>query len=144
MYSMTLKIVLKSLETKGRKLLNKRKRMIIMPLVLGGLLFGNIAYGMSTHAAIMIDTNSYSVSSDAVGVTKQAKYWVYNTPSSSRTLTMNAYACWIGWPYSREHSIDIVPTSVYEYREFQDRDSAFYIELVGYRRCHGSGNVTVQ
>lgn len=119
-------------------------KKIIVSFMLGSLLLGNVAHGMATHAAISIVPSQHTVKSDSVGVGKEAKYWAYNTPSSSRNMTMHAYACWIGWPYSREKSIDIVPTGVFEYREPQSKDSAFYIALTGYNKCYGSGNVTVQ
>ena len=124
--------------------MNKRKKQVLASAMLGVLLLGNIAHGMSTQAAISIVPSQHTVASESVGVSKNAKYWAYNTPSSSRNLTMKSYACWIGWPYSCENSKELDPSGAYEYIESQSKDSAFYISLIGYYACYGSGNVTIQ
>ena len=87
------------------------------------------------------EKSDYSVTSSSVGVSKSAVYKAHNNASSSTSLTVQAYACWTGWPYTCESETSISPSGDYRYTEQQSKNSNFYIKLVGYYKCAGSGSV---
>lgn len=107
------------------------------------LFITSTAYAASTSATVAIGKNDYSKSSSSVGVSTRAKYSATSYASSTKNMTMKAYACWTGWPYTCESSTTIAPSGSYSYTETQSRNSNFYIELVGYNACSGYGSVSV-
>lgn len=121
------------------------KKKCINGLILAAMctvLVGNVAYGASTSASVSIKKSDYSKKSSAVGIAKSATYTASNNYTSGQDMTMNAYACWTGWPYTLESSTNVAPEGKYTYVEKQDKNSNFYIELIGYNSCIGSGRVT--
>ena len=123
--------------------MRKCKGGVVSLIVLCSLFVVMTAQAASTSASVSITKNDDSVSSSSVGVSKSARYYASNYSTSTGNMTMNAYACWTGWPYSRESSVDISPTGTYSYTESQDKNSSFYIELYGSKLCKGYGSVRV-
>ncbi len=121
--------------------MRKNKGMNTMLIVLGAVFLGSVVYGASTSTSIEITPNDYGKSSASVGVSKSAFYSAENSSSSKKNMTMEAYACWTGWPYSCEYSTNIAPSGRYSYTEYQDKESSFYIYLAGYNACYGIGKV---
>lgn len=123
--------------------MRKNKSMVTMLIVLCMLFLSSIGYAASTSASVSITKNDYSKSSSSVGVSTSANYSASNYASSASAMTMEAYACWTGWPYTCESSVQIAPSGQYSYKETQSRNSSFYIKLVGYKACNGTGSVKV-
>lgn len=121
--------------------MRRSKNMLAMFVVLCTLFLGSVVYGASTSASVSITKDIYSKSSSSVGVSTSANYSASNSSSSTKNMTMNAYACWTGWPYTCESSATVAPSGNYSYTEKQSKNSSFYIELVGYNACSGSGSV---
>lgn len=108
------------------------------------LFLGSLTYAASTSATVAIGKSESSKSSSSVGVSTSAKYSATNYASSSKNMTMEAYACWTGWPYTCESSTTIAPSGSYNYTETQSKNSNFYIKLIGYNACSGYGSVSVK
>lgn len=122
----------------------KFKKVIVIVLSAACLLGNMSAFAASTSASVKITKKDSSKESSAVGISRKALFKASNSSSSASELTMKAYACWTGWPYTCETTTNISPSGSYKYTEPQDKNSNFYIKLTGYRACSGSGSVTIK
>ena len=118
--------------------MRKCKSMLAMLVLLCTLFVGSMVYAASTSASVSISKDNYSKSSSSVGVSTSANF------SSTKHMTMEAYACWTGWPYTCESSTSIAPSGKYNYTEKQSKNSSFYINLIGYYGCNGKGSVSAK
>lgn len=124
--------------------MRKRKSMLAMLVLLCTLFVGSMVYAASTSASVSISKDNYSKSSSSVGVSTSANFSASNYSSSTKHMTMEAYACWTGWPYTCESSTSIAPSGKYNYTEKQSKNSSFYINLIGYYGCNGKGSVSAK
>ena len=94
--------------------------------VLCGALIATVSVkAASTYSYVTISKGQSSVQSEAVGVSTSAKY----------------FACWVGWPYTLEYSASLQPGDSVTHYEPQDKNSSFYVKLVGNGLCDGSAYV---
>ena len=108
--------------------------------VLCGALIATVSVkAASTYSYVTISKGQSSVQSEAVGVSTSAKYFALNKSTSSGAL--GAYACWVGWPYTLEYSASLQPGDSVTHYEPQDKNSSFYVKLVGNGLCDGSAYV---
>lgn len=99
--------------------------------VLCGALIATVSVkAASTYSYVTISKGQSSVQSEAVGVS-----------TSSGALDVRAYACWVGWPYTLEYSASLQPGDSVTHYEPQDKNSSFYVKLVGNGLCDGSAYV---
>lgn len=110
--------------------------------VLCGALIATVSVkAASTYSYVTISKGQSSVKSEAVGVSTSAKYFALNKSTSSGALDVRAYACWVGWPYTLEYSASLQPGDSVTHYEPQDKNSSFYVKLVGNGLCDGSAYV---
>ena len=111
---------------------------MMLVCLLGGTIVTSAA---STYSYVTISKGQDKVESSSVGVSTSAKYFAYNNSASLGSLTMDAYACWTGWPYTKEYSISLSPSDSISHIETQSKNSSFYMVLKGNKQCDGEGYV---
>ena len=95
--------------------------------VLCGALIATVSVkAASTYSYVTISKGQSSVQSEAVGVSTSAKYFALNKSTSSGAL---------------EYSASLQPGDSVTHYEPQDKNSSFYVKLVGNGLCDGSAYV---